>query len=86
MPTVGIVITFASYFQATKRNLFANILSVGRSFVLLIPISFILPHFMGVDGVFLAPVVADYIGLIVTIFICINLKRNSSASKNDLVA
>ena len=84
MPTVGIVITFASYFQATKRNLFANIISVGRSFVLLIPISFILPYFIGVDGVFLAPVVADYIGLVVTIIICLNLKNNKD-NKNSLV-
>lgn len=59
MPFIGIIYTMSAYYQAINRNIEANIISIGRSFVLQIAFSLILPVFIGVEGVFYAQAFAD---------------------------
>lgn len=59
MPCIGIVYTMGAYYQAINHNIAANIISLGRSFVLQIAFSLILPLFMGVEGIFYAQSLSD---------------------------
>ncbi|WP_461612806.1 MATE family efflux transporter [Clostridium sp. Marseille-QA1073] len=80
LPFLGIVITYGSYYQSIQKDLYANIISIGRSFIFLVPVSFILPKFLGVDGVFLSPLVSDTLALATTIFIGILNKRKEEVT------
>ncbi len=80
LPFLGIVITYGSYYQSIQKDLYANIISMGRSFIFLIPVSFILPKFLGVEGVFLSPLVSDTLALATTIFIGILNKRKEEVT------
>ncbi len=55
----GAQIVTTSYFQATRQPLKANFMSTLRQVLLLIPLLFILPRFMGLDGVLYAGLIAD---------------------------
>ena len=59
IPFIGIVYTMGAYYQSLNRNVEANIVSIGRSFVLQIFFSLTLPLFMGVEGVFYAQPFSD---------------------------
>ena len=80
LPFLGIVITYGSYYQSIQKDLYANIISMGRSFIFLVPVSFILPKFLGVEGVFLSPLVSDTLALATTIFIGILNKRKEEVT------
>jgi len=80
LPFLGIVITYGSYYQSIQKDLYANIISMGRSFIFLVPVSFILPKFLGVEGVFLSPLVSDTLALATTIFIGILNKRKEEVA------
>lgn len=74
VPIVGLVYTFANYYQATKKNVYANLISMGRSFIYLLPATLILPTFIGVEGVFIAAAVADYCA-VTTVMIILLIER-----------
>lgn len=69
LPIIGIIVTSGSYYQAIHKNVYANIITLSKSFIFLIPASYILPKYMAVNGIFFAPLVANFITLIITIFI-----------------
>ena len=69
IPFIGIIYTMSAYYQAINRNLEANIISIGRSFVLQIAFSLVLPIYMGVEGIFYAQASSD----ITSIFILIGV-------------
>lgn len=72
----GIQISTTGYYQATGQPLLANIMSLLRQVLLLIPLLLILPRFMGLDGVLYAGLFADLItGVIVSAFIVYEFKR-----------
>ena len=55
----GMQIATTSYYQATGQPLKANIMSLLRQILLLIPLLLILPKFMGLNGVLYAGLFAD---------------------------
>ena len=59
IPCIGIVYTMGAYYQSINRNIEANIVSLGRSFVLQIIFSLLLPIFIGVEGIFYAQPLSD---------------------------
>jgi Na+-driven multidrug efflux pump len=63
---VGAQIIGAQYFQATGRGSTALVLTVTRQFLFLIPLLFILPYFLGLNGIWLSGPVADTLSFIVT--------------------
>ncbi|MBE5040475.1 MATE family efflux transporter [Ructibacterium gallinarum] len=76
MFAAGMQIVTTNYFQATGQPLKANIMSMLRQVLLLIPLLLILPQFIGLDGVLYAGVLADLLtGCIVAVFVVIELKK-----------
>lgn len=72
----GFQITSTNYFQATGQPMKASILSMLRQLILLIPLIFILPLFMGLDGILWAGPIADLTsGIVVFGFIAYEMKK-----------
>ena len=72
----GMQIVTTNYFQATGQPLKANILSLMRQVLLLIPLILILPRFMGLDGILYAGVFADLgAGIIVLCFVVVEMRK-----------
>lgn len=67
LPLVPLQMMATTFFQAINQPLKAALLSLSRQIVLVIPLVLILPLFMGLDGVFLAPVVADAISMVLAV-------------------
>lgn len=59
IPFIGVVYTMGAYYQSINRNIEANIVSLGRSFILQIIFSLLLPMFIGVEGIFYAQPLSD---------------------------
>jgi Na+-driven multidrug efflux pump len=58
-----------TFFQAINQPLKAALLSLSRQILLVIPLVLILPLFWGLDGVFLAPVVADGVSTLIAVLL-----------------
>ena len=77
----GLQIVTTNYFQATGQPLKANIMSLLRQIIFLIPLLLILPKFFGLDGVLYSGMVADIAaGIVVSVFAVIEVKK----IKNDI--
>jgi len=63
----GTVLLTAIYFQSINRVKEALFINLGKIFVLLFPLLFILPLFFGLDGIWSASPVAEYIMLVVVL-------------------
>ena len=68
LPLIPLQVLATSFFQAVNRPLKAAFLSLSRQVLLVIPLVFILPLFFDLDGIFLAPVVADAVSTFVAIY------------------
>ena len=68
LPILPLQIMATSFFQAINQPLKAALLSLSRQVLLVIPLVFILPLFWKLDGVFLAPVVADAIATMLAVY------------------
>lgn len=72
LPLVPLQMMATTFFQAINQPLKAAFLSLSRQILLVIPLVLILPLFMGLDGVFLAPVVADGISTLLAVILLKN--------------
>lgn len=72
LPLVPLHMMATTFFQAINQPLKAAFLSLSRQILLVIPLVIILPLFTGLDGVFLAPVVADGLATLLAVIL---LKR-----------
>lgn len=72
LPLVPLQMMATTFFQAINQPLKAAFLSLSRQILLVIPLVLILPLFMGLDGVFLAPVVADAISTLLAVVLLKN--------------
>ncbi len=66
VPIIGFQIVSASYFQAVGKAKIALFLGLSRQVLLLIPAILIWPHFLGLDGVWIAIPTADLCSSILT--------------------
>ncbi len=74
-PILGFLIVGGSLFQAIGKPVPALIINFSRQVIFLLPAIFILPIFLGLNGVFLSWPVADFLSFIVTIvFILIEIR------------
>ncbi|MGL4655525.1 MAG: MATE family efflux transporter [Sarcina sp.] len=67
-PVIGFQIICANYFQASGKAKVAMFLSLLRQVLFLIPLMIILPKFLGLNGVWLAGPIADFLSAVVTSF------------------
>ena len=72
LPIVPLQMMATTFFQAINQPFKAAFLSLSRQILLVIPLVLILPLFLGLDGVFLAPVMADGISTLLAVYL---LKR-----------
>jgi Na+-driven multidrug efflux pump len=66
LPVVGFQIIASSYFQAIGKAKLATFLSLLRQIIVLLPLILLLPHFWGVEGVWIANPVSDLVAAVVT--------------------
>lgn len=68
-PLVGFQIVTGNFFQSIGKATIAIFLSLSRQLIFLIPILLILPHFVGLKGVWLATPIADFIASLIAFFV-----------------
>ncbi len=68
-PLVGFQVVTSSFFQSIGRAKISIILSLTRQVLLLIPALLILPHFFGLNGVWLSATVADFTATLLTLLV-----------------
>ncbi len=79
LPVVGFQIIMVNYYQAIGKAGVAAFLSLLRQVIVLIPLLFILPTYLGLDGVWVSGPVADVISaFIVLIFLIREFKKLNS--------
>lgn len=67
IPTVGIQIMSGIFFQALGYPVQSSILSLSKQIIFQLPFTFILPAFMGVEGVLWTGPLSDVLALLVTV-------------------
>jgi len=73
---VGSQAACVNYFQSIGKATHSLLLSLLRQVVILIPLVIILPHFLGLNGIWLAGSVSDFLSFVVTfVFIGFELKK-----------
>ncbi len=83
MPIVGYQIVVSNYFQSIGRIKTAIVLSTSRQLLLLIPLLYILPYFIGLKGILLATPAADLGAIMLsTVFFIFELKRLNKEEKS----
>lgn len=84
LPIIGFQIVSSNYFQAIGKAKTAIFLSLSRQVIILIPALLILPHFLGVTGVWICAPVSDFLASILTaVFIFKDIKRISNLNKKS---
>ena len=66
MPIIGVVFLGSNAFQSTGKALQAFITAFARPVLFMLPAVLILPHFLGLDGVFLSFPASDVLALLLT--------------------
>lgn len=69
LPIVPLQVLATSFFQAINNPLKAAFLSLSRQVLFVIPLVLILPLFMGLDGIFWAPAVADALATVLAVYL-----------------
>lgn len=67
VPLAAVQIIGSTYFQAVGRKTQSIVLGLSRQFLILIPLVLILPHFLGLDGIWWSFPAADLIATTLTI-------------------
>ncbi len=80
-PVIGILFVNMNCMQSTNRALPATILSILRQGALLIPLFFILNLVFGINGVFFAQAVTDYVAIILSVIIWMRAKKQMAVKK-----
>lgn len=75
-PLFGYINTYAVLYQALGKALGAFILSVSRQGIFYIPLMYLLPKFMGLEGVIFCQAAADGLAFIETIIMAIWLNKS----------
>ena len=83
LPIIGVSITGSNYIQSVGKAKIAMMLSLLRQVILLIPMIAILPNLFGLDGVWYAQPVADFLATAITAIILI--KELRSYKNNEIV-
>ncbi len=66
LPIIGFQIVSANYFQAVGKPMHALLLALSRQVLLLIPAILVLPHYFGLNGIWIAIPTADVCSSVVT--------------------
>ena len=73
---VSVSIIGSNFFQSIGKPRLAIILSLLRQLILLLPLIFILPRFIGLDGVWLAQPISDILAILITLICLVREFKN----------
>ena len=68
LPVVGFQIVASNFFQSIGKAKLATFLTLLRQLILLAPLLFLLPHFFGLNGVWMATPISDFGSAVITGF------------------
>ena len=95
LPFVGFQIVGSNYFQATGQPAKSIVLSLTRQILFLVPLLFalpevlphVLPQFTGLDALYFATPMADFLSIFVTvIFIIVEMRRLRKLERGEITA
>lgn len=95
LPLIGFQIVGANYFQATGQPLKSIILSLSRQIIFLLPLLFVLPEvlphifpqFVGLDALYFAMPMADFLSVFTTlVFIIVEMRRLRKLERGEITA
>lgn len=80
----AVQIVIANYFQAIGKAKHSMFLSLLRQVILLIPMLLVLPRFFGLNGVWMAGAVSDFISSVISIILLVfEFKKLNKDKKDD---
>jgi putative MATE family efflux protein len=88
MSVFGLQLACQSSFMALGQSLISLSMAVLRKIIILIPLAFILPIYMGVNGIFYAEMIADFIATITTFtlfMVLVNKILNKKLKKDEVI-
>lgn len=80
---VSVSIIGSNFFQSIGKPRLAIILSLLRQLILLLPLIFILPRFIGLDGVWLAQPISDILAIVITLICLVREFKNLKQKELD---
>ena len=83
MPVVGGQVIVTSYFQSIGKVKISMLLSLLRQVIILVPCLIIIPMFMGLDGVWAAGAVSDFLSVIITITVFLKVSKEAVKVKEQ---
>jgi putative MATE family efflux protein len=72
LPFVGFQVVIGNFFQSMGKAKIALFLTLNRQVIILIPLLFILPQFLGLHGIWLAMPISDFCSAIIVVFFLVN--------------
>jgi len=86
LPLIGFQVVAASYFQAVGKPRHAMLLSLSRQVLVLIPLILVLPLRFGLEGLWMAPPIADFLSSLLTGFFFLRELRGLTKSEKEGLA
>jgi putative MATE family efflux protein len=80
-PLGAVTLIVSNYFQAVEKNGKAIINSLTRNVVYILPLLFILPRFMGMDGVWMSQPIADFLACATAVFFLVKELKELKAQE-----
>ncbi|WWU64471.1 MATE family efflux transporter [Clostridium baratii] len=71
LPLIGVILIGPAYFQAIGKVKQSMFLSVLRQVIVLIPVLYILPKFINLDGVWVAQPITDIVSSLIIVFLLV---------------
>jgi putative MATE family efflux protein len=86
IPVIGFQIVSSNYFQAIGKAKISIFLGLSRQVIILIPLLFILPRFLGLNGVWASGPISDALASILTaVFLFVEIKHLNKLHSEDIV-
>lgn len=83
MPVVGGQVIATNYFQSIGKVKISMFLSLLRQVIILVPCLIIIPKFMGLDGVWAAGAVSDFLSVLITITVFLKVTKETVKVKEQ---
>lgn len=83
MPLVGGQIIVTNYFQSIGKVKISMLLSLLRQVIILVPCLIIIPMFIGLDGVWAAGAVSDFLSVLITITVFLKVTKETVKVKEQ---
>jgi len=81
LPIIGMQVIITNYFQSIGKVKISMFLSLLRQVIILIPCLLIIPIFKGLDGIWIAGAISDFLAVIVTIYMFIKKSKKLVGNK-----